>query len=243
MAAVIRWNYGRLRDVVGVIVERSPDFSGGVWTVLAEVESPLVEYVDDPGVVGSWYRTRVVQSSGVTAEPLDFIVDIAQAARADLVPGSETVHSAGAGPCTKDVDYTINYLTGEVTRIDGGKIEEDDDSIVISYLYRVVGLPTIPRRVEDVPICKVYGLLRSPTGAPVGDEPIYVSIERPPQVRGTHILISAPLIVRSDAAGYFEISLYQTAVVRVESTRAGLDKKFVVPSVDAKDFSTILLEA
>jgi len=56
-----------------------------------------------------------------------------------IEPGSESVEDPDGNVCTRDTDYTIDYVNGRITHIDGGEIG-DDEECTISYKKEKLGI-------------------------------------------------------------------------------------------------------
>jgi len=57
-----------------------------------------------------------------------------------IKPESETVKDSGGNACTRNTDYTIDYINGKITQIDGGEIDSGEEDCTISYKKDTLGI-------------------------------------------------------------------------------------------------------
>lgn len=57
-----------------------------------------------------------------------------------IKPGSETVTDSAGNACTKDTDYTMDYINGRIAHIGGGEIDSGEVDCHITYKKDVLGI-------------------------------------------------------------------------------------------------------
>ena len=238
---LVKWNYGDIPRPLRVKIQTSDSFNG-TYTDLITINHPVTHYDDLTTPESYYYRLLVYYGLELGPIDLDFSNnDTLNIGKFPLVVDSERIMMDSV-LLIKDLDYTIDYNTGDITRIATGALNPNI-LIKATAIYEVESEPTIPKKIQTMPMCTVYGYVWNINGVPLGQEKIIFKIVRPPQFFGELMTEFQPIIITTENDGFFEVELPQKAVIKVSNIKMGLDDEMVIPEVDTKRFKDLLEES